>query len=108
MNEDQLFLIVKKWLKEEITSSIYICENCGFTDGHRLIYCPKCPTELTHLKNVSDWDMIKYDDLKNFFSISLRGRRMHHMMSLEKKYEIEISSDEWAKIIKRIKEDFSK
>jgi len=61
MEETTKYLIEKlrEYIVENnLNTSIYQC-NCGYGQGHQIVYCPKCGTKMKYLKNISFLELYK-------------------------------------------------
>lgn len=61
LDKTTLFLIdkLKLYIEENnMITSIYQCD-CGFGQGHQIVYCPKCGEKMIYLKNISFFDLYR-------------------------------------------------
>ena len=63
-------VIVKEfsnWLKNTIGAPCYRCKSCGYSQGHQINYCPKCPnSDIFYEKGLHQWDQLKYNSLDTY------------------------------------------
>jgi aldehyde:ferredoxin oxidoreductase len=57
----ELSNLFEEYFKKEIVKSNYRCNDCGYQQGHQLIYCSKYPGKMVHIKNESEWENLKYN-----------------------------------------------
>lgn len=73
----------------------YVCNSCGYSQGHQIIYCPKCPSKMTFRTET------QYDDFRRDKQARNCLYYKDLCMKLNKgKY---INWDIWDEIVKKVK-----
>jgi|ERR1035437_6008283 hypothetical protein len=47
------------YLREQKVSIVFVCLNCGYHEGHQIVYCPKCPGKMIILRNTNELELLK-------------------------------------------------
>ena len=53
-----------EWLRNN-KHSIYRCIKCGHSQGHQIVYCPKCPNKMIYKKGETLEQAFKYEAITN-------------------------------------------
>ena len=85
-------IITKKFIKylKERKIHHYVCTKCGYSQGHPIVYCPKCPHRMVVKEETQYEHFIRNEDVIN--SVYYK-----HLCSND------ISWIEWREIIDNIK-----
>ena len=84
--------ITKKFIKylKERQVLHYVCTSCGYSQGHPIVYCPKCPGKI-YLKKETEYEFFR------------RNKEVRNSVYYKHLCSNDISWIEWREIIDNIK-----
>lgn len=56
LHDENLVKIVIDYYKS-VKYSVFLCDGCGYAIGHKLVWCPKCGTNLKERRSVTAYDL---------------------------------------------------
>lgn len=84
------------WLRNN-RQTVYRCDQCGYYQGHQIIYCPKCSGKMQYKKNETLEQAFRYDAINNQSYYKYRFLEVSGIHYL--------TTDQWAETVELIKRD---